>query len=130
MMTRTGKALLAVVLAVLLLIPGAANSDAPAQFGRFREIRHEEYTGPSGDRMTEYLMYDMSTMLVYIYTTDKKSMIAITPYMMRDYFGQITCGLYNKETGGIDPAEMSTLVEEDEWDVFDARAEVRGGGSE
>ena len=117
MMMRMGKVLLVLALAVVLLVPGVAHSEAPAQFGRFREIRHEEYTGPSGERMYEYLMYDRTTNLVYIYTTDCKNLLAITPYMMRDYFGQITCGLYNRETGGIDPAEMSDLVEEDEWDI-------------
>ena len=103
-----------------MLASATAKAEAPQQFGRFREIRHEEYMGPTGERMYEYLMYDRTTNLVYIYTTDCKSLLSITPYLMRDYFGQITCGLYNRETGGIDPAEMSDLVEEDEWDVTHA----------
>ena len=118
MTTKTIKAVAAILLAVVLMMSAAsAKADAPQQYGRFREIRHEEYIGPTGERMYEYLMYDRTTMLVYVYTTDCKGMLSITPYLMRDYFGQITCGLYNKETGGIDPAEMSDLVEEDVWEV-------------
>ena len=116
-MRKTIKLLAALLVALVIVIPGAAHADAPAQFGHFMEIRHEQYLGPSGERMTEYLMYDRTTMLVYIYTTDCKSMLSITPYMMRDYYGQITCGLYNKETGGIDPAELATFLEEDEWEI-------------
>jgi len=117
MTTRTVKILMILLLVFTMMVPAVARSEAPCRFGRFIEIRHEEYMGPAGQWMTEYVMYDRTTLLVYIYTTDGKSMLSITPYLMRDYFGQITCGLYNKETGGVDPAEMSDLIDEDEWEI-------------
>ena len=86
--------------------------------GSFVEIRHEEYLLDNGEWMFEYLVYERDTKLVYIYVTDEKTKLAITPYFMRDYYGEITIGLYNRETGGIDPAEPARLVDEDEvWDI-------------
>ena len=126
MKTTRIKAVAAVILAVVLMMSAtSAKADAPQQYGRFKEIRHSQYLGPTGERMYEYLMYDMTTMLVYIYTTDCKGLLSITPYLMRDYYGQITCGLYNKETGGVDPAELSFFVEDDEWDIPNT---YKGGG--
>lgn len=119
-MTKTTSKVLAVmfVAMLLMLLPAITDADAPARFGHFVEIRHDQYLGPTGEMMYEYMMYDRTTMIVYIYTTDGKNMLSITPYMMRDFYGQITCGLYNGETGGIDPAELSFFVEEDEvWEI-------------
>lgn len=86
--------------------------------GSFVEIRHEEYMNENDIWITEYLVYDRDTKLVYLYITDNDMMLSVTPYYMRDYYGEITIGLYNLETGGIDPAEPARLVDEDEvWDI-------------
>lgn len=103
-----------------LLVPGNALADAPMNYGHFSEIRHERYLGPTGDMVTEYLMYDRTTKLVYYYTIcESTGMLSITPYLMRDYYGRITVGLYNKETGGVDPAEAADMVDEDIWEIYD-----------
>lgn len=88
--------------------------------GSFVEIRHEEYMNENDIWITEYLVYDRDTKLVYLYITDNDMMLSVTPYYMRNYYGEITIGLYNRETGGIDPAEPSRLLDESEvWDIAD-----------
>ena len=107
----------ALMLAGFVMMP-VAQSEARNTLGSFVEIRHEEYLLDNGEWMFEYLVYERDTKLVYIYVTDEKTKLAITPYYMRDYYGEITIGLYNRETGGIDPAEPARLVDEDEvWDI-------------
>lgn len=115
------KAIVCILLALIMIcaiaIP-SAHSESKQMFGRFIEIRHEMYMGLNGVWIYEYVVYDKDTGLVYLYITDGKSMLSVTPYMMRDYYGEITVGLYNRETGGIDPAESSRLVDEDEmWEI-------------
>ena len=115
--SKVAAAFIAAIMLILILSPGIARSDAKRQFGHFVEIRKEKYLNDKGVLLTEYMVYDRMTNLVYMYTTDGNAILSITPYMMRDYYGQITVGLYNKETGGIEPAELSRFVEDDEWDL-------------
>jgi len=105
------------VFAGVVMVP-VANSEVRTTLGSFVEIRHEEYMNENDIWITEYLVYDRDTKLVYLYITDNDMMLSVTPYFMRDYYGEITIGLYNRETGGIDPAEPARLVDEDEvWDI-------------
>lgn len=109
--------LLAMIMVCAIAIP-SAHSESKRTFGRFIEIRNEKYIGLNSIWIYEYLVYDKDTKLVYLYITDGKMMLSVTPYMMRDYYGEITMGLYNAETGGIDPAESSRLVDEDDfWEI-------------
>ena len=108
-----------IVLAGVVMVP-VANSEVRNTLGSFVEIRHEEYMTENDIWITEYLVYDRDTKLVYLYITDNDMMLSVTPYYMRNYYGEITIGLYNRETGGIDPAEPSRLLDESEvWDIAD-----------
>ena len=112
--------ILVVVIVIGFVMVPVANSEVRNTLGSFVEIRHEEYMNENDIWITEYLVYDRDTKLVYLYITDNDMMLSVTPYYMRNYYGEITIGLYNRETGGIDPAEPPRLLDESEvWDIAD-----------
>lgn len=82
-------------------------------FGRFIEIERERYVCPSGDVVDEFMVYDKDTYIVYVYCVDNHS-LSITPFLMRDSFGQLTVGVYDIYGDIIVPAELCDM-EEDIW---------------
>ena len=117
-MTKVFVCILAAILFVGFVMIPAAQSEARNTLGSFVEIRREEYINENDVWITEYLVYERDTKLVYLYITDGDMMLAVTPYYMRNYYGEITIGLYNRETGGIDPAEPARLLDESEiWNI-------------
>ena len=95
--------LIAILLSVIVL-PGV-QSESKRVFGRFVEISHEKYTGLNSMKIVEYLVYERDTHVVYVYTTDGTMMLSITPYLMRNVYGEMTFGVYDPESGVIMPAE-------------------------
>lgn len=90
------KAMLALLLALFLVVCMAAQAST---FGRFIEISCERF-----DDTAQYLVYDRSTLVVYVYTVYKDS-VNIAPYIMRNVFGEMTVGIYNVDGGYIEPME-------------------------
>ena len=116
-MKKVFVCILAAILFVGFVMIPAAQSETKRQFGRFVEICHDRYT--EGSRtIYQYLVYEKGSNLVYVLITDGNFAMALSPYVMRDYYGRVTVGMYNKETGGIDPAESSQMVDENEvWAI-------------
>ena len=93
-------------------------SEQPMQFGQFVEIKHEEYEGDSYmgfvTTFRQYTVYNVNTKVVYLYTVYRNG-IAITPYIMRNVFGEMTVGVYNTETHEIEPMEPYLDEFGEEW---------------
>ena len=93
---------------VCFVVPSDSPSDEPVQFGQFMEIRHETYEGNSymgfNTTFVQYTVYNVHTKVVYLYTVYRNG-IAITPYFMRNIFGELTVGVYNTKEHIIEPME-------------------------
>jgi len=120
------KTIIAVVLVSLIIgtiycifaEPVKNGDEPPMQFGRFMEIRHDTYVGNSymGFDVTfmQYTVYDTQTKVVYLYTVYRNG-ISLSPYIMRNVFGEMTVGVYNTETHEIEPMEPYLDEYGDEW---------------
>lgn len=101
------KVIIGLIIALLVLgiaMP-AGWSEEPMTFGIFVEIKHSEYDSADGEPVIQYLVYERHTRLVYIYTV-YKGIPSVTPYLMRDSFGQTTVGVYDINAGVIMPVEF------------------------
>ena len=98
--------------------PAKPEPEQPMQFGQFVEIKHEEYEGDSYmgfvTTFRQYTVYNINTKVVYLYTVYRNG-IAITPYIMRNVFGEMTVGVYNTETHEIEPMEPYLDEFGEEW---------------
>ena len=95
-----------------------ANKGEPQRFGQFVVIKLDAYDGDSymGFETTfrQYTVYNENTKVVYLYTVYRNG-IAITPYIMRNVFGEMTVGVYNTETHEIAPMEPYMDEYGEEW---------------
>ena len=96
--------LLAMMIA-LLFVP-SARSEEPLEFGRFVVIRADTYEDLA-HKYHQYIVYDKQTLIVYIYTVGAR-VLEITPYLMRNVYGELTVGIYDVENGVIKPMEPYT----------------------
>lgn len=71
----------------------------------FAEINHSSYPCENGGTTVEYLVYEKETHVVYVYIVNHNS-VSISPYIMRDLFGQMTVGIYDTYADVIMPAEI------------------------
>lgn len=96
--------LLAIVLIVAILMIDIRAHDS----GYFIVIENK---GP------QQLVYDQKTNIVYLIINSGTS-LGITPYMMRDSYGQLTVGIYNRESDEIEPGEPWYFDDPDEFIVI------------
>ena len=95
--------LLAAVILVVALIIGIPTNDS----GYFMVIENKG---------TQQLVYDQKTNIVYLIVRVGTS-VGITPYMMRDSYGQLTVGVYNRESDEVEPGEPWYFDDPDEFIV-------------
>lgn len=93
--------LLAVVLIAAVLMLGIPTNDS----GYFVLIESKGF---------QDLVYDQKTNIVYLIVRTGLS-VGITPYMMRDSYGQLTVGVYNRESDEIEPGEPWYFDDPDEF---------------
>lgn len=65
----------------------------------------------------QQLVYDQKTNIVYLIIRSGTN-FGITPYMMRDSYGQLTVGIYNRESDEIEPGEPWYFDDPDEFIVI------------
>ena len=106
------------IIAIIVSVCGCASEAYPMRFGQFVEIRHETYTGNSYNGFDttfwQYTVYNINTKIVYIYTIYRNG-ISITPYLMRNVYGEMSVGVYNEDAGVIEPMEPYFDDNGDEW---------------
>jgi len=95
--------LLAAVILVVVLIIGIPTNDS----GYFMVIENKG---------TQQLVCDQKTNIVYLIVRVGTS-VGITPYMMRDSYGQLTVGVYNRESDEVEPGEPWYFDDPDEFIV-------------
>jgi len=98
----------AVVIVMCVLCCSCGSEEYPMRFGQFVEIRHETYKADSYmgfvAEFRQYTVYNIYTKVVYIYTVYRNG-ISIAPYIMRNVYGEMSVGVYNEDTGVIEPIE-------------------------
>ena len=93
--------LLAVVIIAAVLMIGIPTKES----GYFTVIENKG---------SQSFVYDLKTNIVYLIIRVGPS-VGITPYMMRDSYGQLTVGVYNRESDEIEPGEPWYFDDPDEF---------------
>ena len=98
-MRKIDFGLFLLIVLVILIPPVASTESEIPEFGRFAVIR-----GDAIEHGMQYTVYDKQTKIVYIYTVGDRA-LDITPYLMRNVFGELTVGIYDAGSGVIMPME-------------------------